>query len=446
VLVLVGCGSPGAASPSPSLASATPGGTPSATVSGSSTQEPAASATAAPSPAPDAMLLRTMAAGLRLRADAGVDADVIATLPAGATVSVLDGPTASDGMAWYHVRFGDEVGWIAAGEEGEWLTRVANGRIGFACPNCGDDAGPATMTAQPDGTDMTVLYPRLTRITWSPDGSRVALEEADANTGRSELLLMAADGSDVQSLGSGSGPAWSPDGERFAYVDQAAEALLLIDGDRDPLGLTVTDVGVPGSLAWSPDGSRLAFIAIDCPECPPGEPIVGEPPMSVFVFEPPGGAVLKVADGGWGGHLRWLPDGSGLTFVEYDFGSGALELRVVDLESGAVRILAEGDEIGYGHAFSPDAGRVVTGTANGIVVFNADGSDPRTVVPATAQANPMPQNPRWSPDGQWVLYDMVWVTGDAIETWVIRSDGTGATRVAELGNDASWQPVLEPLP
>lgn len=385
-----------------------------------------------------------MAAGLRLRSEPGTDADSVATLPAGATVAMIGGPQAAQGMEWYQVRFLDRTGWLAAGEDRSWLRRVTNGRIAFSCPNCGDDANPATMTANPDGTEPAPLYPRGGRTTWNPDGSLAAVETSSP-VGPTQLAIVRADGGTVDEIAAG-GAAWSPDGQRLAYVDYDARALVLVDGEEEPIALTVTDLGVPGSLAWSPDGMRMAFIAIDCPECPPDGPIVGEPPMSVFVFEPPGGAVIKVADGGYGGQLRWLPDGSGLTYVEYDFGTGALEMRRVNLESGSVTVLAEGDDILHGHAFSPDGSLVAAGTTNGIVVFAADGSDPRTLVPARQGTNPMPMEPRWSPDGRWILYDRVWVTGDAIETWVIPVDGGEATRVAELGSEASWQPILEDLP
>ena len=208
----------------------------------------------------------------------------------------------------------------------------------------------------------------------------------------------------------------------------------------------MTDHGTPNSLAWSPDGSQIAFAGIDCPTCPTDEPIAGDPPVSVFVFDAPFGAVVKVADGGNSGQVHWLPDGSAITFLELDLGDGSLELRKVDLESGEVSVLAEVGGVAYGHQFSPDGKRVATGTAEGIVVLNSDGSGADVIVPSSSESNPVPQNPRWSPDGEWILFDQVWITGDAIETWIVRVDGTDATQVAELGYSAAWQPLLETLP
>lgn len=48
--------------------------------------------------------------------------------------------------------------------------------------------------------------------------------------------------------------------------------------------------------------------------------------------------------------------------------------------------------------------------------------------------------------GRWILYDMVWVTGDAVDAWIVPADGSGEPRlVSEDAYRAAWQPVLEPI-
>ena len=48
--------------------------------------------------------------------------------------------------------------------------------------------------------------------------------------------------------------------------------------------------------------------------------------------------------------------------------------------------------------------------------------------------------------GRWILYDMVWVTGDAVDVWSVPADGSGEPRlVSENAYRAAWQPVLEPI-
>jgi Tol biopolymer transport system component len=61
-------------------------------------------------------------------------------------------------------------------------------------------------------------------------------------------------------------------------------------------------------------------------------------------------------------------------------------------------------------------------------------------------ADPVPQSPRWLPDGEWILYDRAWTSGDRIETWVVRIDGTDDHQLTDDGYHADWQPVLHDLP
>jgi Tol biopolymer transport system component len=75
------------------------------------------------------------------------------------------------------------------------------------------DAGqPRSLTRDPDNG----MYP-----SWSPDGARLAF--MSWRTGRTELYVMSADGSDQKKLvtmerGDAIDPRWSPDGSRIAFV------------------------------------------------------------------------------------------------------------------------------------------------------------------------------------------------------------------------------------
>ena len=392
-------------------------------------------------------MLRVMAAGVRMRAEPSTSGELVLALPAGASVlrTQADAVEADD-LTWYEVRSGTLTGWVASGPEGDWLAKVSNGRIGFACTDCGADGSRAAVTVEPDGSGLVVLLPESGSPTWSPDGTQVVIEHEAPDSFDRILTLMAADGSDATPLGSGSGAAWSPDGEWLAFSDYLARRLVVIDPDGRRFDLTVTDHGAPGALAWSPDSSRLAFVAIDCEECPTDEPIMGDPPTGIFMFTPPMGAVERVVERGYYGPLTWGVDGRSLTYLSTDLSFGANEIRRVDLSTGAVITLLNDSWLLNGWELSPDATRLVTATEEGIVVSDADGRNPHLVVTRTADMNPTPAAPRWSPDGQWILYDMVWVTGDAIETWIARADGSGEPRpVSDDAAEAAWQPVLSPL-
>lgn len=65
----------------------------------------------------DAWVTRTGGLVLRMRAGAGTSQSIIARLPVGTQVTLLDGPLAASGLSWWRVRtLGGREGWVA-GEE-----------------------------------------------------------------------------------------------------------------------------------------------------------------------------------------------------------------------------------------------------------------------------------------------------------------------------------------
>lgn len=110
-------------------------------------------------------------------------------------------------------------------------------------------------------------------ITWSPDGSRLAVlsllepeHRPDSDIGRAFVLN--ADGSNVRFLADGDFVpwlAWSPDGSRIVLTERERRGhsriwIAAADGSTASVveapAMFDTPWGVP---AWSPDGSRIAF-------------------------------------------------------------------------------------------------------------------------------------------------------------------------------------------
>lgn len=243
--------------------------------------------------------------------------------------------------------------------------------------------------------------------TWSPDCSQIVFSKFRA------LWIANNDGSDMRQLVPDEGaylhhPAWSPDGTSIAYVR----------GYRNDDGHWVShiwsaDVGgsdrtklTSGSLEdrwprWSPDGTRIAFErTVGSERNPDGSYLNAD--RYVVTMDPDGRNTKVLNAGGWPEEApAWSPDGQLLAFTS----NGAVEIAEVD---GSKRhaIIAGGYWNG-GLSFSPDGRRIafVRGdqTRSAIYVANLDGTDERVIFDEDVQAIA----PRWSPDGQRLLFHIV---------------------------------------
>ncbi len=176
--------------------------------------------------------------------------------------------------------------------------------------------------------------------------------------GHYEIWLVNSDGTGLRQLTDGGqgerlGPAWSPDGTRLIYYVQTRalymaipEDLLIMEVDnpwREHVRITFTPPVVDRDPAWSPDGKTILYCA---------------------------------------------------DFV----------LMACDVEGKDHRVLRD-DQRYYMPCWSPDGARIAVGVQfsdsdYGIVVLNADGSNPVRLTQGTAYH----WDPAWSPDGTTILF------------------------------------------
>ena len=150
------------------------------------------------------------------------------------------------------VAVGNSIGGYGLSPDGSRALFVARGEV-FSAPT---DKGRARNLTRSSGANDRVAA-------WSPDGALVATI-SDA-TGEDEIWLLSQDGSEpARQLTTGhsgrlSSISWSPDGERLAYTDYQGRLFVVsvADGSETPVAddpwREITDVD------WSPNGGHLAF-------------------------------------------------------------------------------------------------------------------------------------------------------------------------------------------
>jgi Tol biopolymer transport system component len=130
-----------------------------------------------------------------------------------------------------------------------------------------------------DGSQVTRLSRDLnlnpdSRPAWSPDGTHIAFSSARLVHPYScpvthtcplfhldEILVAAADGSQVRQLssvpGNASAPSWSPDGESIAF--QSDGHIYVMGKDGKGVRRLTKGPTVDGAPSWSPDGTKLVL-------------------------------------------------------------------------------------------------------------------------------------------------------------------------------------------
>jgi Tol biopolymer transport system component len=211
----------------------------------------------------------------------------------------------------------------------------------------------ATGVATPiTGEDESVLWAE-----WSPDGSQVACIVEEPGP-RYSVVVARADGSDplriFEEEGTGAaGPdlidlSWSPDGTEIALSGRTVEdgvarrTILIVDADGrgDPVVLE----GLWVSVSWSPDGERLLVLGFPADE--------GQ--FDLYTVRPDGSDVEQLTNDEAAEHESgWSPDGSQIVFAEGETDLSQ-DVFVMNADGSDVRRLTGWEGLDLFPVWSPD--------------------------------------------------------------------------------------------
>lgn len=207
---------------------------------------------------------------------------------------------------------------------------------------------------------------------------------------------------------------------------------------------------------WSPDGKRIVF-ARSAP---------GGYPTEVWTAAADGGDLRQVTRYGKTSTApTWTADGLGVTFFttrdfpepQRDAPPPPAELYTVGLGGSPVERLTRDRQIQVDPAWSPDGQKLVYGQWRAVpgqpgvfdnALYVRDAAGARVLLPFSAQRDVL--NASWSPDGQWLAYEIASATpkdragkGRQSDIAIVRADGTGARKLTSTSayeTHPAWSP------
>lgn len=298
------------------------------------------------------------------------------------------------------------------------------------------------------------LYSRPYSLQWTADHKHVLI--ADGLVGRRVRTLdsptAAADGITfaccppvVQKAADPDFRGWvmSPQGDRlagrrlvdFTGIGSVDDAVAIFDVEAATVRILAMPSGtqlLQWIAPWSPDGTTLAVAG--CNPCNnaerPEDPPTAIQHQHLYVVPANGAPVRDLLDvtAVTFGSPAWSPDGSTIAIVysacrpgeQPPYCSGGTR-QIVSVKDGQRSVLADtGDNVAP-PVWSPDGRRIAFSDDGGVFVMDADGGHKTRLADGST--------PRWSPDSQWLLYEVPAPEGEPGDLWVVSADGGEPHRV-----------------
>src|SRR5581483_1033962 len=184
-------------------------------------------------------------------------------------------------------------------------------------------SGDAIYVINADGTNKIRVATnpglRTSRISWSPDGKKIAYSGSG-----SFIYIASSDGSGAAKLPGSpdrvTDPQWSPDGSKIAYSRDGNVYVMNPDCSEQRKLTNGTDINRPfAAPRWSPDGSRLLVSG----------------PSHVYLINVDGSGLTRLLNVSISQTPAWSPDGTKIVFV-----GGNYTLNVINFDgTGLVKIV-----------------------------------------------------------------------------------------------------------
>jgi Tol biopolymer transport system component len=295
-------------------------------------------------------------------------------------------------------------------------------------------------------------------MAWSPDGSKLAYTDYQANGAIGLFVLDLASGGMMDVSGglvNADQPAWSPDGTEVAFTGVDAETgyeIYLVGSDGSALRRITDepDDGVSGAHmpTWSPEGTRIAY-AVDR-----YDDRTATEDHSIIVRDLGGARETIVAESPAPlDEPAWSPDGTKLAFLLK--GNDVTQVHVANAHGSGEYNVVHGMDVSAqpsAPSWSPDGSQLIFGSVDpqtsnlGITVVDLDGSGARTLLEDAYLATPI-----WAPAGDLIAF----LRNDAgrplpaVSLWVMRPDGSDPIQLADgldQVSEIAWQPLVATAP